>query len=130
MRVMPAGHLLLRDMAKVMGLPEDWPDPAHLKHGPLDHLVARRHLARHEALMLLGQLHQHRARLDYGVGLSPRPVGVDQGRDLLVRIDRGEGGGELIVGTDVNLVQSIVDAELLGHYDGMACSHSPAPCSA
>ncbi len=80
----------------MMCLAEHRPDVAHLKEQPLDRLVAWNRLLRKKLLVLFGEIKQHRAGLDHGERLSSGPILIDHGRNLLIGVDGGELGRELL----------------------------------
>jgi hypothetical protein len=61
------------------GLTEHRPDPAHLEHEPLQHLVPGAWLAREEPAGLLAEVDEDRARLEDRDRLSVGAVGIDDG---------------------------------------------------
>jgi len=67
-------------------LPEHRPDAPHLKHQPLDGLVARGALARQEHAGLVRQVDEDGSRLEQRQRLPTGAVRVDDGRYLVVRI--------------------------------------------
>ena len=83
-------NALRRLVDEVPGLPEDRADVAHLVHQPLDH-GARAGVLGKEAAGLLGEVDQDRPGLE-DRERATRDVVVDDRRDLLVRVDRGERG--------------------------------------
>ena len=104
----------------MVSLAEHRPHPAHLPHQPLDDLVVFRGARGQEAAVLLGEVHENRARFDDGIGPAPRALGIHDRGDLLVGVDRGVGVAELVAGPDVDLVQGVGDAELLDHHRDLA----------
>src|SRR4029077_19013465 len=89
------GDFLAQTEEKI-GLTEHWPDTAHLKHKPLNDLVALAHILRKELAGLFSQVHQDRARLEQRQRLTPLTVRIDDGRNLIIRIDGKIRGSKLI----------------------------------
>ena len=93
----PFGNCLIASAQEMVHLTEDRSDTPHLKHQPLDDLVAGRQFRRHELSRLLGQIHEDGTGLEHGIRLTVGTVLIDDGRDLGVRIDGDEFGREPVV---------------------------------
>jgi hypothetical protein len=104
---------------KETDLAEHRPDAAHLEHQPLDGLVAACRVARHEPSGLLGEVQQDRARLPQRQRLAAGSVGVDQRRDLVVRVQRQELRRELVVAVEADQVRLVGQAGLFQHGRGL-----------
>ena len=84
--------VLAGELMEEAELAEHRSDAAHLEHQPLEAFVAAGGILRNEAAGLLGQVHQDRTRLEQRQRLAAGTVWVEDGRDLVVRVDRQEGG--------------------------------------
>ena len=108
-------ELVGRVDAEVMGLSEHRADAAHLEHQPLQHFVSRGDRFGHEAASLGSEVDEDRARFEQRKRLAFGSVGVDDGRDLVVRADREEFGLELVAGADVHWNHPVRQATLFEH---------------
>ncbi|MNT28961.1 hypothetical protein D3C72_1646810 [compost metagenome] len=84
--------VLARELMEEAELAEHRADAAHLEHHPLQRLVASRRVGRDELAGLAGQVDQDGAGFKQGQRRAVGPVGVEDGRNLVVRADRQEFG--------------------------------------
>ena len=96
-------------------LPEHRADTAHLPHQPLNRLVPARRVLRHELPALLRQINQDRSRFKQRQRLATRPVRVERGRNLVVRIERQEFRRSLVVPAEIDQVRLIRKLGLFQH---------------
>jgi hypothetical protein len=101
--------------AEMVGLAGHWSEAADLPEYPLHDLVAAPHVAGHELAALLGQIHENSARLKELKRLAARPIGVDDRRDLVVRIDRQVFRLHLIALADVDRMHLVGHTDLFQH---------------
>jgi hypothetical protein len=73
------------------------------------------HVGRQEAPGLAGEVQQDRARFEQRHRLAVRPVGIDDGRDLVVGADGKEVGLELFALADVHRMHAVRKAAFLQH---------------
>jgi hypothetical protein len=111
----------------VVGLAEHRADAAHLEHQPLQGLVLAAVASRQEAAGLAGEVDQDGAGFHHLDGLAVGAVGVDDGRDLAVRVDGDEGRRELLALRDIHLVHPVGQLAFLQH-DGNLAAVGRAPC--
>ncbi len=80
--------VLARKLMKETELTEHRANAAHLEHEPLNSLVAGGRIPRQELAALLGEIDQDRTGFKQRQRLPPRTVGIEDGRDLAVGIER------------------------------------------
>ena len=85
---------------------------AHLEHHPLHGLVALGRIRRHQLAGFLRQIDQDGTRLKQRQWLTARAIGVNDGGDFVVGVERDELGSELIVGLKADQVRLIRQAHL------------------
>src|SRR5262245_7597671 len=110
--VLAAGR---REHLEMSPLAEHRADARHLDHQPLDDLVFFRGILRQELPGLLGKVEQDRARLEHRVWLSARALVIDDGGNLVVRIDLQELGLVLLARPDVDEVLLVGQPGLFEH---------------
>ncbi len=99
--------LLWRIHAEMVRLAEHRAHAAHLEHQPLQRVVLAAHILGQELAGLAGEVQQDGAGLEQRDGLAVRAVGVDDGRDLVVRADLEECFAELVAGADIDGVDLV-----------------------
>src|SRR5208282_6592474 len=88
-------------------------EAAHLPHQPFQHRHLTAQIGGPELAGLLAEIDQNRAGLEYADRRAARALGVDDRRDLAVRTDFDEGGGELLTFADVHGLDGVGQAHLL-----------------
>ena len=76
-------------------------------------LVAPRRVGRHQLAGLVGEIEQDRAGLEQAERLAARAVGIDDRRDLAVRVERQEFRRPGLVLADVDQMRLVGQADLL-----------------
>ncbi len=109
------GHLFGRIDAEMVGLSEHRAEAAHLPEQPLVHLHAPALVGRIEATGLAAEILQDGAGFEDRDRLAVRPVGIDDGRHLVVGRDRQELGLELVALADIDRMHGVRQAGLLEH---------------
>ena len=104
------------EMVEKSDLPEHRADAAHLEHQPLDGLIALCPGADQRA-GLVGQIDQDRARLEQRQRRAARPVGVDDGGDLVVGVQRQECRAHLVIAGEIDQM-GVVDQPHFLQRDG------------
>jgi hypothetical protein len=106
-------QVLAGELVEEAQLAEHRPDAAHLEHQPLHRLVFAAGSAGRKLPGLLGQVEQDRARFEQRQRLAARAVGVEDGRDLVVRVERQELRRQLVVGVEAHQVRFVRQPGLL-----------------
>jgi hypothetical protein len=109
-----------------MHLPEHRADAAHLEHEPLQRDVTPARRRRDELPGLLPEIHEDRPGLHHRERLPVWTFGIDDRRNLAVRVERDELGRELVVLADVDRVDVVRHPELFEH-DGHLAAVGGAP---
>ena len=78
------------------------PKAAHLPHQPFQHRDPLRQRGRQEFSGLLAEIEQDGAGLEHADRRAVGAVGIDDGRDLVVRADGEKRRGELLLLADVD----------------------------
>jgi len=94
-------------------LAEHRPDRRHLEEHPFQRLVAPGRIGRHEFAGLVGEVDEDRAGFEQADRLPVRSIGIDDGGDLAVGVERQEGRLRVLVLADVDAVRLVVEAEFL-----------------
>ena len=88
-------------------------DTAHLPHQPLQSGVALRWVLGQKLPRFFGQIDQDGPRLEQRQGLPPRAIGVEDGGNLVVRVQRQKTGVKLVVLGDADGVRLVGQAHFL-----------------
>src|SRR5262249_21215620 len=103
------GNLTTCELVEVADLAEHRPDEGHLKEQPLDRLTAARCITRQKTASLLGEIEQDRAGSEKPERRTAGPVGINDRRNLAVRVQGQELRRLLLVHAEVD------DVRLIGH---------------
>src|SRR3977135_4540306 len=99
----------------MMQLADHSADMRHLKHDPLQRREPFARIIRNEAPRLLGEVDQDGARLGECERSTARTVGIDDGRDLAVRIYLQKCRIALLALAQIDWNELIAEPELLQH---------------
>src|SRR5690349_2261444 len=95
------------ELVEKADLPEHRPHAPHLEHQPLDGLVALCPVPREELPALVGEVDEDRPRLEQRQRLAAGAVGIDDCRDLAVRVERLELRRQLILAVEADEVRLV-----------------------
>src|SRR5690606_16976738 len=107
--------ILAGEFVEEAELAEHRADAADLEHQPLDGLVAFGWVPREQLAGFLRQINQDGAGLEQRQRFSARAVGIDDRRNLVVRVQREKFGGLLIVGLEIHPMRFVGQPDLLEH---------------
>ena len=86
-----------------------------LKHQPLQHDVLRPHFARHELPGLFRQILQDRTGFENRKRLAAGAIAIDDGGDLVIRVDLEKARLELLATQNIDGLEPIAKARLFQH---------------
>ncbi|MFK4603627.1 hypothetical protein ABIF57_003079 [Bradyrhizobium diazoefficiens] len=108
-------EILAGEFVEETDLAEHRPDPAHLEMHPLDGLVAARGILRQQLAGLLREILQNRPGLEQRQRPAAGTVGIEDRRDLAVRIERQKLGRLLVVLAEIDKMDLVGKPDLLQH---------------
>ncbi|MEY9429446.1 hypothetical protein ABH975_004761 [Bradyrhizobium ottawaense] len=107
--------ILAGEFVEEADLAEHRPDAAHLEVHPLDGPVAARGILRQKLAGLLGEVLQDRPGLEQRQRPASGTVGVEDRRDLAIRIEREKFSRLLVVLAEIDEMDLVGKSDLLQH---------------
>src|SRR5690606_36739980 len=99
--------LAAREFHEESELAEHWPDAAHLPHQPLQAGITLGRVLRQQLAGLLRQVEENRAGFEQRQRRAVRPVGVEDRRDLVVRVKQEKLGTELLIAFETDQMRLV-----------------------
>src|SRR4030095_5888825 len=119
-RVLHVDAAVGRVAHEMRGLSQQWPLARGLPEPPRDHVPASRGVYRKQPTRLLRQVQQDRPGFEQRERPAAWAFGVDQRRDLPVRVHQRVGFAVLIACADVDPPHLVGQADLLEHHQYLA----------